>query len=157
MPTHPWSKLQRLVYQVVSPEIKFQIHCCAYPMHSPHGTADVPRYWITLGKNIIWDYPKDFVSRKNFFSRYYPFPFPYGWDVSEISCLIREYLDTPRRELLAKPFEQDIWGIVDILRSADRRIGSRRWDEIEQKAQSKAVTTIIAQRRSLHATTALHE
>jgi len=26
------------------------------------GSTDLPRYWITLDKNVIWDYPKDFIA-----------------------------------------------------------------------------------------------
>lgn len=49
---HRWSKLQTALYQIIDPNIKFQIHCVAYPMRSKTGYAndDMPRYWITIGK-----------------------------------------------------------------------------------------------------------
>ena len=146
----PWSKLQREIYRIIAPEIKFQLQCRAYPMHAQYGNNEIPRYWITLGKEIIWDYPKHFVSQKGFFDRHLPYPFPYAWDVTEISHLIREYSDTPRSELLSKPFAEDLWGIINILRASDRRVGSRQWDKLEQCAKSEAVTKIIARRKSLH-------
>ena len=33
-------------------------------MDSRWGGTDLPRYWITLGKEIIFDYPKDFLDKK---------------------------------------------------------------------------------------------
>ena len=63
---HRWSKLQTALYQIIDPNIKFQIHCVAYPMRSKTGYAndDMPRYWITIGKKIIWDYPQILAQRK---------------------------------------------------------------------------------------------
>lgn len=143
----PWSKLQRAVYLVVAPDLPLQIQCRIYPMDAVYGESGIPRYWITLGKEIIWDYPKQFVSLGHL-DRHLPIPWLYANDISEISCLIREYLDTPRSELLSKPFENDLWGIVNILRAADRRVGSRQWELLEQQAGSEAVSKIIAKRKS---------
>jgi len=139
----PWSKLQRAVYLILAPRLPLQIHCRVYPIDSQYGTTGIPRYWITLGKEIIWDYPKDFVSQG-----YLTYACPYKTDISDISCLIREYLDTPRSQILSEAFANDMWGIVDILRAADRRVGSRHWDELEKRANSGAVTKIIAHRKS---------
>ena len=36
----PWSKLQREIYDLISPDIRFQIHCAAYPMN----------YWLVSKK-----------------------------------------------------------------------------------------------------------
>ena len=69
----PWSKLQRAVYLIVAPGLPLQIQCRVYPMDSQFGTVGIPRYWITLGKEIIWDYPKDFVSR-GYLDRHLPTP-----------------------------------------------------------------------------------
>ncbi len=120
-------------------------------MDAIYGGNGIPRYWIALGKEIIWDYPKQFVSL-GYLDRHLPIPWLYANDISEISCLIREYIDTPRSELLTKPFENDVWGIVNILRAADRRVGSRQWDLLEQQAGSEAVSKIIAKRKSHQAT-----
>lgn len=57
----PWSKLQKEVYLLVDPKLDFQIHCVAYRMGSQYGSTDLPRYWITLGKETIFDYPKHFI------------------------------------------------------------------------------------------------
>jgi hypothetical protein len=84
-------------------------------MASQRGSFDLPRYWITLGKETIWDYPKDFKNRGYAFDGHqkkYRIVFeqdlyPYGTAISDISNVIREYIDTPRSELLVKSFEND--------------------------------------------------
>jgi hypothetical protein len=146
----PWSKLQRAVYLILAPNLPLQIQCRVYPMDAVYGTTGIPRYWITLGKEIIWDYPKQFVSL-GYLNRQLPCNWPYATDISEISCLIREYLDTPRRQILSEPFEHDLWGIVNILRAADRRVGSRQWLSLKQNANSEAVNKILAKRKAQQA------
>ncbi len=94
-------------------------------MHSERGSTGLPRYWITLDKNIIWDYPKQFIDKKlkndGVIKTY-----PYNTDISEISDLIEEYIQMDKEELFQKHFENDLWGLVNILKAADRRIGIRR-------------------------------
>lgn len=145
----PWSKLQKELYNLISPDINFQIHCVAYPMHSQYGSASLPRYWITLGKEIIWDYPKDFVRADGSIGNYSgesTKSYPYKSDVPNISELIREYIDTPKEQLFDKHFENDFWGLVNILKAADRRIGTRRLDALRRKVGNKAAIRIIEER-----------
>lgn len=143
-----WSKLQKQLYQIIDPAIGFQIQCRVYAMDSLCGSTGIPRYWITLGKEIIWDYPKHFVS-KGFLDRHLPYKWPYATDVSGISDLIRNYIDTPREQLLIKTFQEDVWELVDILRAADRRLGNRQWDLLEQRTQTEAARKILARRREV--------
>ena len=98
-----WSKLQKQLYLLIAPEINFQIHCSVFRMQSRRGSTDLPRYWITLDKKIIWDYPKQFISTTHP-DRSNPEWYPYGTDISLISNLLREYIDTPKNELLIKQF-----------------------------------------------------
>ena len=56
-----WSKLQRELYKIIDDTINFQIHCVRYPMDSQRGQTDLPRYWITLDGETIFDYPKQFA------------------------------------------------------------------------------------------------
>jgi hypothetical protein len=147
----PWSKLQREIYDLISPDIRFQIHCVAYPMRSQRGSSELPRYWITLGKEIIWDYPKDFIIKCNNKKRLTnnhgkTFALPYSNEVSAISQIIREYIDTPKNKLFDKVFDNDEWGITEILKTADRRIGIRRLDELKNKTESPVALKIIEQR-----------
>lgn len=110
------------------------------------GSTNIPRYWITLGKEIIWDYPKDFVDTKHPGRRDIK-DYPYGTDVPNISKLIREYIDTPKEEIFTKEFENDYWGLVEILRASDKRIGTRRLEELKAKVDSAAARKVIDARQ----------
>ena len=147
----PWSKLQRELYKLVSDSINFQIHCAAYPMNSQRGSTDLPRYWITLNKEIIWDYPKQFITKDGTVKNLAGFEagYPYSTNVSDISELIREYIDTPKDEILSKAFENDYWGLINILRAADRRIGERRLNELKKKTDNIAANKVIEARISV--------
>jgi hypothetical protein len=63
--------------------------------------------------------------------------------VSEISVLIRDYIERPK-EALFEPFENDRWGLTDILRALDSRIGKRRL--LEMKTENAGVAKIISLR-----------
>ena len=97
-------------------------------MNSQYGSVELPQYWITFGNEIIFDYPIQFVVRdetgcfvKNLqVEKLY---YPYDTDISFISDLIREYIDTPKDEVFSKHFENDYWGLINILKVADRRNG----------------------------------
>jgi hypothetical protein len=149
----PWSALQRDLYGLFSPDIDIQFHAAAYRMNSQRGHTDLPRYWITLGKEIIWDYPKDFKNKPtedahDLFENGYVHGlllkdmYPHGGENPTVSDVIREYIETPGAELLTKSFQNDKWGLTDILRSADRRIGKRRLKDLRLLG-SAAVDKII--------------
>jgi hypothetical protein len=55
-----WSKLQKEIEQLFVEEVDLRIQCRAYRMASQRRRTDLPRYWVTLGKDVIWDYPRDF-------------------------------------------------------------------------------------------------
>jgi hypothetical protein len=144
----PWSKLQRDLYKVMDRKIGFQIHCVAYRMDSEYGNTNLPRYWITLGKETLWDYPGDFVKEcgtKNYVDKIIHV-YPYNSDVPDISDLLREYIETPKEIIYEKHFENDKWGLVNILKSADRRIGKRRLEELKSKTRNIAANKIIEER-----------
>ena len=125
-----WSKLQRDLYNLIAPELDFKIHCVVYSMNSRRGSTDLPRYWITLNQEIIWDYPKQFINKPT--RDGIVIAYPYNTDISAISDLIRDYIETPNHEILIKHFETDYWGLVNIFRAADRRIGQRRLQQHRQ-------------------------
>ncbi|GMO41193.1 MAG: hypothetical protein Pg6C_01960 [Treponemataceae bacterium] len=144
----PWSKLQRDLYKIIDEKIKFQIHCVAYRMDSQRGSTNLPRYWVTLGKETVWDYPKDFVKEdgtKNYLDKKVD-SYPYGSDVPDISDLLREYIETPREIIYEKHFKNDKWGLINILKSADKRIGKRRLIELKSKTHNIAANKIIEER-----------
>lgn len=143
--------MQRELYKIIDEKIDFQIHLSKYRMNSRYGSTDLPRYWITLNKEIIFDYPKQFVDKSNSGNTiknlngeiaYYP----YQTDITEISDLIREYIDTPKEEVFKKHFESDNWGIINILKSADKRNGRRRLELLKKRTKNQAAQKIIEQR-----------
>lgn len=145
-----WSKLQKRLYLLFDPKINLQIQCRLVRMDSRRGSTDIPRYWMTLDKEVIWDYPGQFKSENGTVTRadshkvvYYP----HQTDVSLISELIREYIDTPECEILSKQFDNDHWGLVNILRAADRRIGLRRWKTMEKKTHNAAALKVLQARQ----------
>lgn len=117
-----WSKLQKAVEALFVTVPKIRIQCRSYRMGSQRGSTNLPRYWVTLDKETIWDYPKDFKTAVE--SGY-----PYQTDISTFSELIRQYIDTQLDQLLINSLEQDTWGLTDVLRAADRRLGRERLRE----------------------------
>lgn len=139
-----WSKLQRDFYKLRVSGLNLQIHCRLYRMKSQRGSNDIPRYWVTLNGEIIWDYPKQFIHDER--PERGPKWYPHVTDVPDISDLIREYINTPGSEVMTKKFEGDHWGLVDILRASDRRVGCRRWQELKQASEQSAAYKIIVAR-----------
>ena len=134
----PWSKLQREIEKLFTDNLSMRIQCRAYGMDSQRGSTNIPRYWITLGKDIIFDYPKDFPEARA--------SYPYLTDVSAISRLIRDYIDTSVDDLLSKQFE-DPWGLIEIFLAADRRIGKRRLRELGEKLSSDGAKLVLERRK----------
>jgi len=134
-----WSKLGRDIRALFAPGIPLQIHCISEAPKSKfaQGSTRFPRYWLTLGKERIFHYPTDFLDdvigeasdrSKEILGRDFVTVrdcYPYDGGVSDISELIRDYINRPKETLL-EPFENDKWGLTDILRATDRRIGKKR-------------------------------
>ena len=89
-----WSTLQKNLDNIIDEQIVFQIHISKYRMDSQYGSTDLPRYWITVGKEIIFDYPKDFVNKEDSGPCIVDFDgrksyYPYQTDITRISELVR--------------------------------------------------------------------
>lgn len=138
-----WSKLQSRLYNLIDPSINLQIHCCLYEMNSNDGYhgSKLPRYFITIDKEIIWDYPKQFnTTLKYGFNSY-----PWDTDISKISDVIEEYIQRPVDEIM-NTFADDRWGITEILRICDRRIGKRRLETLKENIKDERLLKIIRKR-----------
>jgi hypothetical protein len=140
-----WSKLQRDLYRLIEPRLDFQLHCRVVRMQSQRGRTNLPRYWITVGGEVVWDYPGRFVHRPTRFAGG-PTGYPHTTDISAISMLIRDYINTPLPTLLRHAFEQDCWGLVNLLRAADRRLGRGRLLALKRKTHNRAARLIIERR-----------
>lgn len=149
-PRRRWSKLQKELYLILDPRIDLQLHCSIYRMESQRGSTDLPRYWITLNSEILFDYPSQFADQPGGLRVTLPrgitVHYPYMTDISDISALIRAYIDTPPEQLLTKSFDQDRWGLIDLLRAADRRVGKRRLKSFANSHPHPAIQKIIAAR-----------
>jgi hypothetical protein len=141
-----WSKLQKQLYNLISSEMDLQIHCVVYRMQSQRGSAGLPRYWITLEREIIWEYPKLIFKQPQLGKYIHKKAYPHTTDICDISNLIREYIDTPIEDLLEKEFVNDYWGLINILRAADRRFGRRRLGLLKKKIGNKAARKVILKR-----------
>lgn len=62
-----------------------------------------------------------------------------------ISQVIEDYIQCPEAELM-NTFESDRWGITDILRLCDRRIGKRRLRELRSVVDDEVLSRIIDRR-----------
>lgn len=134
-----WSKLQARLYNLMEPAVNFQIHCALYEMKSlGHYGSRLSRYFITVDKEIVFDYPKDMELDKKYI---------YLWnsEVDKISILIEEYIQRPNEELLAD-FPNDEWGIVEILLACDRRVGKKRLQVLAERTRNAKVKSIIEKR-----------
>lgn len=140
MVEHPWSKLQTSLYRIIDPMTYFQIHSCSYSTYGAgYKWNNIPRYWITIEKEIIWDYPRLFKEEE--WTKHYP----WGIGAQEISSLIREYIDCPTAELLSHQFD-DKWKLIPILQVCDKRIGKRRLGKMLEKEEYNDVRRIILKR-----------
>ena len=137
-----WSKLQKRLYELVDESIDFKLHCTVYRMQSRRGSTDLPRYFITLAGEIIFDYGGVKSLAQGALTKIYP----YGNDISDIGELIREYIDTPKEELFKKHFDADEWGLANILKAADKRIGKRRLQILVKNKKNQAMQKVIAAR-----------
>lgn len=142
----PWSKLKSQVMNLVDDKVDLNIHQAVYRMQSQRGSSDLPRYFVTLGKNIIFDYPKQFLDKKT--EKYPEYEtgdvYPHITDMGVISNLLREYVDTPLKDVLAKEFK-DSFGITDLLKASDRRLGREKLQSWSV-GKSEAVQSIIKNR-----------
>jgi len=135
-----WSKLQKDLYNLIDPNINFQVHCRAYRIRkSQSHTPKIARYWITLGKDIIWDWPGK-LKGKNWVP---------DWRVKEISQYLRDYINAPIHKMVKPVFypgdkEWDWEGLYAILRAADKRTGKRKLKEMRTNGNEKIKKLIEA-------------
>lgn len=130
-----WSKLKWDVECLMASKLNFRICANAYNIGE---SIPLPRFWITVGGKIIWDWPKDFMEQEGW----------YFYDsAKKISQLLRNYINTPDSELLLKQFE-DPFHLIPILKVCDRRIGKRRLEKLLEDPKNFEIAFIISNRLS---------
>lgn len=151
-----WSKLQKRIYAVRDPQLNLQIHCVVYRHDNIVGQGLIPRYFVTLNGEIIFDFPKDFPISDIDFQQYAHRPDGEGERmaevykrspeaVSDISCALDQYLNADQVTRLTI---KDYWGILDIIRAADRRVGVRQWDRLYETSSAAARKVLDARRKA---------
>ena len=138
-----WSKLQRRMHEIFDPNIRLQFHCAIYRIPG-HVDTVCPRYFLMLNGEIIWDWPRDYMADLN----YEEIHLVYRESASEISDSIADYLNSDRKAALCL---KNDWGILDIFRAADRRIGRRQWNGLLESINprvSNAVEKVISSRKN---------
>ena len=152
--TRPFSKLKKNIESLFDEKLKMQFCCIVYPMRSQRGSTSMPRYYVKLGKEIIWDFPKDFKYKEMDI---------YQWSENNDLCnLVRDYIDTPLEKLLNKKFKQDTFKITvqylqertqenvvlefrlaELFKASDRRLGKEKLLKWATKINNPNVDRIL--------------
>lgn len=132
-----WSALQSELHGVLCDDLDLRVHATAYRMQSHRGRTDLPRVFVLWRGRVVWDHPKDHPD----LTAHYP----HVHDVGAITALVRTYLDTPRAELLTRPFD-DPWRLTDLLLASDRRIGRRQRDALDARLTLAVAREIVVAR-----------
>src|SRR2546427_680605 len=113
-----WTKLRSQIYVILEPELPLQMYSTFYTSHRDYkvGPFTSPREWITLDREVIWDFPSYFLKWNH---PDVPKPLEYmedghwGFEGHQPAQLIREYLQTPPVHLLTRIFYLDYWGLIN--------------------------------------------
>lgn len=133
-----WSKLKRDIESILIPEIKI------YSNSYKNGTGqEIGRFWITLGKDIIWDFPKDYIDEVNcvyISSLFY-----------QVSSFLRRYLNTSRENIFDISFfplppPRYLLNLLHILQISDKRVGKRKLKELLENEDYNDFQEIINKR-----------
>ena len=138
-----WSKLQKKIYGLIDPAINLQIHCIKYRVPGFCGMQEFPRYFVTLDGQTIFDWPKDYPLGDRFHCEKLDTLYLYTWCAADISGVLSEYLNANE---VTRMTMTDPWGIVDIIRAADRRIGQRRWERVFASSNSAGKLVLLARK-----------
>ncbi len=154
----PFSRLKKAIEALFEPSLKMEFCCTSYPLRGQQGRHNsVPRFYVKLGKEIIWDYPKDFEAKDIHFGLWA--------DYNRISELVQEYIDTRVDKLMKKKFklekqryinqylgtnfqetiEIDL-RLTELFKAADRRLGKRKLLNWAIKERKLGIDKILCKR-----------
>lgn len=144
-----WSKLKKLIEDLFVPGLLLQIHCTEIrtTLRNEGLFAEVLGiFTIRLGKELIWNFPRQFID----WGMVYPDGGNhYSYGVRHLNELLRDYLDTPKDALLRKEFPRDYFGMTNILKTADRRIGFTRLQKHFKDCEQDFVVRVLSARVAL--------
>jgi hypothetical protein len=158
MTQKPWSKLKKELEKLFVPGLNMEFNCNSYPIRGQWGHRNsVPRFYLLLDKEVLWDFPRDFEIKELHF----------GWwaDSNKITDLLREYIDTPIDQLLIKKFENERlvidtdylqlgkgkkyeinYHLTELLIAADRRIGKEKLLSFSARKANHNIDKILEKR-----------
>ena len=142
-----FSKLKKRIESFFAPELDLRVYCTVLHYSTTHWEWDDPRFWIVLDKETIFDFIKDFKGMHIYDEGIGDIPIYYEL-ITEITDIIHEYIETPTGKLFDCVFQKDIYGLSDILKAADRRIGKKTLLLLKDRTDSEAVKKIIDARLS---------
>lgn len=151
----PFNKLKKVIDNLFDEKLKMEFCCNSYPIRGQWGNRNsIPRYYVKIGKEIIWDFPKDFDMKE--------LPFYYWAGNNYINELVRDYIDTPIEKLLKKKFKYDKNGFIiqylysshqdnfeieykltELFIAADRRLGQEKLLKWANKINNPKVDRIL--------------
>ena len=141
-----WSKLKKQIESIFVEGISLHVHCTAIrtTRENEGSLAEVLGvFTVSLGKKVIWNFPSQFVD----FQTIYPNGRNhYSYGVNDINELLRQYLDTSKDALLTKEFPGDFFGITNIFKAADRRLGLVKLQDYFKESEENAVLQVLAAR-----------
>jgi hypothetical protein len=144
-----WSKLRSPVEDLFADGLRLGIHCTVIRTTRANDGSLVNvlgTFTVRLNGKAIWDFPKQFVT---YWTAYPDGGNHYSYSVSDLNGLLREYLDTPKADLPEKKFVRDHFGLTDILKAADRRLGLERLTEYFRSDEQTWVLPVLEARRAL--------
>jgi hypothetical protein len=144
-----WSKLRKQVEAVFVEKLPLHIQCTEIrtTWNNEGSLVDVLGvFTVRLGKEEIWNFPKQFID---YWTTYPDGGNQYSYGVNDINVILRDYLDTPRNLLLESEFERDYFGITNIMKAADRRIGLNRVLDHFKDCKQGFVSKVLQSRKAL--------
>ena len=106
-----WSQIQRKLYEIIDPKINLQVHCAVYPGGGKTCANGIPRFWVTLDGEVIFDCMHDFMFMwhdKDFNIGNLPFED----DISWCCGIVIRHFQAPVDSLMTL---HDRFGLTDIL------------------------------------------
>lgn len=143
-----WPNMQRVMESLWADSLKGRL-TCETVWHPADGCPGA-RMILRLDGETIWDYPTDFFGDANNQPRFGKYIIKnYGsWYYDAPTRIVGRYIDTPRDELFL-PMKDDDYGLGDILRAADRRVGYKRlvwWSVFEMQGNGNPARRVLAAR-----------
>ncbi len=124
-PHRPWSKRKKLIESFFVEGLGVDMQCTSYMYRTNHGHYNLPYYNVRLNREIIWEFPGQFIDGT--LKQNERLPAIQYWLDNQCfaSFTLDDYVNRPQSELFEQ-LDNDKWELGDILRAADRRIGKAR-------------------------------